>query len=222
MKKQIIKKLLHKLPSSIQYIIEKSFINVKNKDTILKWKENGGIPPPPSVYKQRIVQNYQKISRYNVFIETGTYLGEMIDAQKGYFKKIISIELGEDLWLRATIKFKEYKHISIKLGDSGKILHRVMEEVTEPAIFWLDGHYSEGITAKGELECPIIEELGAIFCTSKLNHIILIDDARYFKGENDYPTIEQLVQYVYSKNPTYNLSVEDDIIRLLPDSTLKN
>jgi hypothetical protein len=44
-------------------------------------------------------------------------------------------------------------------------------------MFWLDRHYSGGFTAKGEKDCPIIEELDAISNGSHLKHSILIDDA---------------------------------------------
>ena len=37
--------------------------------------------------------------------------------------------------------------ISIIQGDSGKILNSITNKLKKPAIFWLDGHYSSGITA---------------------------------------------------------------------------
>ncbi|MCZ7616643.1 MAG: hypothetical protein M5T52_24530 [Ignavibacteriaceae bacterium] len=83
-------------------------------------------------------------------------------------------------------------------GDSGKLLKQLVAKISDPAIFWLDGHYSGFETAKGDIETPIKQELGAIL-NSELNHIILIDDARLFIGQNDYPTIEELKKYILSK-----------------------
>jgi hypothetical protein len=146
-------------------------------------------------------------------IETGTYLGDMVEAQKGKFKNIISIELSVSLFEKARNRFRNDKNVQILQGDSGKVLPNILKEISEPVIFWLDGHYSEGITAKGEKECPIFEEIDAIFDSLDLNHVLLIDDARCFDGNGDYPTIDNLVDYVKSKNVKYSVEVKNDIIR---------
>jgi hypothetical protein len=146
-------------------------------------------------------------------IETGTYYGDMVEAQRSNFTKIFSIELSADLWKKASERFQPYPGIKIMHGDSGVMLHKIMPEISQPALFWLDGHFSEGVTAKGEKDCPIFEELDAIFAFSRQDHVILIDDARYFVGQGDYPTIESLSNYVHSKDPRYKLKVADDIIR---------
>jgi hypothetical protein len=80
-------------------------------------------------------------------------------------------------------------------------------------LFWLDGHYSGGYTAKGSLECPILGEIDGVFSGEIQNHIILIDDARCFVGENSYPTKEDLYSYVLKYNKNYKMSVDCDIIR---------
>ena len=88
-----------------------------------------------------------------------------------------------------------------------------MLKINEPAIFWLDGHYSAGITARGDKDCPIFEELDAIFDKNNFEHILLIDDARLFIGEGDYPTIEELTNYIRIKKKKYRVNVKHDIIR---------
>ncbi|GCC51630.1 hypothetical protein SanaruYs_18570 [Chryseotalea sanaruensis] len=183
------------------------------KIKIYKWKSNGALLPPPHIVKQMTIREYQNRYHYNILVETGTYSGEMVEAQKKRFKRIFSIELGVDLYKKATTRFKNDKNVTILLGDSGKELTKVLLKITEPAIFWLDGHYSSGTTAKGEKECPIVEELAAIFSSKKFNHILLIDDARCFSGEGDYPTIDQLTNYIKSKNANYRVEVKDDIVR---------
>ena len=130
------------------------------------------------------------------------------------FKKIYSIELGADLYLNAKRKFRGADHLEIIYGDSTSILPILLERINEPSIFWLDGHYSGGITAKGDKECPIMEELDAILADKKrLNHIILIDDARCFTGKGDFPAINELTEYIRSKNQKYTIDIKDDIIR---------
>jgi hypothetical protein len=83
------------------------------------------------------------------------------------------------------------------------------------ALFWLDGHYSGGLTAKGEKECPVYEELNSIFA-SPFQHFIFMDNARLFVGNNDYPTIAEMKDFVKLQKTSYYFSIENDCIRLLP------
>jgi hypothetical protein len=89
-------------------------------------------------------------------------------------------------------------------------------------LFWLDGHYSGGITAKGPLDTPIVKELDSILNHSVTGHVILIDDARCFVGENDYPTIDELREILHTERPRWVFEVKDDIIRIheKPDGAL--
>lgn len=182
--------------------------------TFEEWQKNGCPVPPPHVVKQRIIKEYQQRYNYSTLIETGTYLGDMVEAQKSSFKKIISIELSNELYLEAKKRFKNDSNVLIVQGDSGKQLPEILKGITEPAIFWLDGHYSEGKTARGDKDCPIFEELDAIFDHAMYEHVILIDDARYFVGRGDYPTIDALAEYIRGKNQNYKVEVKHDIIRV--------
>jgi hypothetical protein len=161
------------------------------------------------------IEEYRKKFHTETLVETGTYLGEMVEAQRDHFKKIYSIELSEKLFNKAQKRFKAHLHIKILHGDSGIVLNKLMNEIGKPALFWLDGHYSHGMTAKGEKECPVPEELDTIF-KSSLPHIILIDDARLFNGTHDYPTIEQIEEIIRSNKQQYLVEIKDDIIRLTP------
>lgn len=177
------------------------------------WQKSGCPVPPPHIVKQSIIGEYQQKYGYTILVETGTYSGDMVEAQKTRFKKIISIELGIDLYEKARKRFNNDKNVVIVQGDSGKVLPQLLKDINEPIIFWLDGHYSAGITAKGDKECPVFEELAAIFNNNKFNHIVLIDDARCFNGTGDYPAIESLTEYIINKNEKYKVEIKHDIIR---------
>jgi len=179
-----------------------------------KWTLSGKPIPPPHMVKQIIVKAYAAQFGIDIFVETGTYLGEMVGAVKYNFKRIYSIELSHELYENARKKFFKYKHISILNGDSAEVLPEILIYVEEPCLFWLDGHYSGGNTAKGEKETPIMEELKQICAHPVKNHLILIDDAREFTGQNDYPTIESLRTFVGARLPGYGFDVKDDIIRI--------
>jgi len=207
----------HQLKRFLTSLLPKSTVNEYRKKRQNKlfseWEKNGCPNPPPHLVKQKAIREYKDKYNYNVLVETGTYLGDMVEAQKSNFDRLFSIELGADLFKNAKKRFKDDKNVILELGDSGKVLRKVLQQIDEPAIFWLDGHYSAGITAKGDKECPIFEELDSIFDSKNLNHVLLIDDARCFVGEGDYPTIEKLTEYVKSKDARYNVEVKHDIIR---------
>jgi len=178
-----------------------------------RWKENGCPIPPPHIVKQKVIAEYQETYGHTTMVETGTYLGDMVEAQKAIFTRIYSIELSLDLFKKAQKRFKNNDNVVIVHGDSGEVLSTVLTDINEPAIFWLDGHYSAGITAKGEKDCPIFEELNAVLNKKRHNHILLIDDARLFIGKGDYPTIEKLTEYIKRRDENYQVEVKDDIIR---------
>jgi hypothetical protein len=185
----------------------------KDSKIIKKWKRAGCPIPTPHLVKQLAIKKYKHIYEYKILVETGTFRGDMVYAQRKNFEHIYSIELSEKLWADAVTRFQKFNNISIMQGDSGNVLKEIINTLNQPAIFWLDGHYSAGETAKGEKECPIFEELDCIFLNNKFNHVLLIDDARCFNGEGDYPTIEDLTAYIKSKNNKYQLEVKDDILR---------
>ena len=190
------------------------FIFASEKErTLKKWEKAGRPVPPPHYVKQQAIEEYQSATGFSILVETGTFKGDMVFAQKDRFEHIYSIELSQKLYEDAQKRFQQNENVSILLGDSGKVLQVLIKEIKKPAIFWLDGHYSAGETAKGEKECPIYEELSAIFSTPNPGHIILIDDARCFNGTGDYPTIDALTTFIKQKDPGYTVSVKDDLIR---------
>jgi len=196
-------------------LFKKSTI-INHQAQLDEWKKNGRPSPPPHIVKQMAIEEYQQKFNTKILVETGTYLGDMVEAQRDRFDKIYSVELSKKLFQRAVKRFKTYSHINILNGDSGIVLNKLLPGIDTPALFWLDGHYSGGITAKGSKECPVPEELEAIL-KSDLPHIILIDDARLFDGTHDYPTLDEIKQLYKKSNRDHSLTVKDDIIRLIPD-----
>jgi hypothetical protein len=178
------------------------------------WEKQGRPSPPPHIVKEELIRDYAKSFNTTILIETGTYLGDMVHAMKKSFSKIISFELDHQLATQAQNRFAHDSHIQIIQGDSGKLLGEHLAKINVPCLFWLDGHYSGGITAKGALETPIKNELTAILSHPVDGHVILIDDARCFTGENDYPTIDELKSFVAEHKHEHKFSVEHDIIRI--------
>ena len=178
------------------------------------WEKQGRPSPPPHIIKEELIRDYANNFNTQILIETGTYLGDMVHALRKTFSQIISFELDQTLAAEARERFANDTHIQIIQGDSGKLLSEHLANINEPCLFWLDGHYSGGITAKGTLETPIKNELTAILSHPIDGHVILIDDARCFTGENDYPTLQELKSFVAARKPDHKFSVEHDVIRI--------
>lgn len=166
--------------------------------------------------KEDALLSFQKKYALSVFVETGTYLGEMVEIMKPHFEKIYSIELNPSLYRTAVKKFKEDSHITILQGDSGEVLPVILKELHEPCLFWLDAHYSAGITAKAEVFTPVNNELKAILAHEVKDHVILIDDAKDFNGEDGYPLFEALQEEIQHNHPLCMLDVSENIIRIYP------
>lgn len=187
---------------------------VNSELQVLRWKR-GKLDFPPHLLKERVVRRYGKEHALPVFVETGTLYGDMVAATKRRFSKIYSVELDGTLYALAKERFSRWSHITILQGDSADVLKGILGEIDTPCLFWLDAHYSGGITAKGRRETPIVEEVQQILGHYLAQrHVILIDDARLFDGTNDYPTLEELRASVVEQLPNLTMCVQDDIIRL--------
>lgn len=183
----------------------------KNLGKWMAWRLGLNVINPPHPIKQRMVRKYQRASGAKVLVETGTYLGEMVEAQLRHFDLIYSIELSGTLYERARSRFSGSSKVRLVQGDSGVRLPEIVNALDQKAVFWLDGHYSGGITAQAEKDCPVVLELYAILA-SRLDHTILIDDARLFDGTNDYPTLQEIDALLRQHEVRYTLNIEADII----------
>ena len=97
-----------------------------------------------------MLKKYAEDYNLKVFVETGTYYGDTVASLYKYFEETYSIELNRELFEMAQKRFKKKKHIHIIYGDSGKELGNLMTRINTPTLFWLDGHYSGGVTAKSK------------------------------------------------------------------------
>lgn len=180
--------------------------------------------PDYSTKRKIIISLSKKYNCSELFIETGTYMGDTVAFLKDEFNKLISIELSEELAAKAKHRFKNEAKIQIVQGDSTEQLAFLLSSINGPIVFWLDGHYSSEFsigsdhikTGKGHKLTPIMEELNHISKHAVKKHVILIDDARLFDGTGDYPTKGEVERFVKKYLPEFKLSVKNDIIRILP------
>lgn len=213
--KRILKKILKKI--GLFYPIFNLLSKRRQLKELENWENGDRTFPPPHIIKQRTIKEYAARYGCKTPVETGTYLGDMVEAMKGVFTRIYSIELSNELCNDARLRFKGLNHIEIINGDSGDEIKNLICKIHEPALFWLDGHYSGGLTARGKKDTPIFEELAHILKAPLENrHVIIIDDARCFGTDPSYPSLEQLNNFIKSQRQDIEIIVKDDSIRITP------
>lgn len=182
-----------------------------------QWIEAGRPRPIPQACKRVLINEIGQRYALRVLVETGTNFGHTVSSAIGTFETIYSIELDEALWMHASRRFAHRADVRLRRGDSARELQGILAELREPALFWLDAHYSGDGTARGDQDSPIMQELASIAAHQIREHAILIDDARLFVGRDGYPTIEDCRAAVSRWWPTHGYDVHDDVIRVLPE-----
>ena len=177
--------------------------------------QNRPHPSPPHLKRRRIIALANE-HKFESFVETGTYRGDMLAriSKKSSISKITSIELDNRLAEEAQFRFHRDTKITILQGDSGSVLSNITNGLPRPALFWLDGHYSGGVTALGETTTPIFAELQAIDSSKRDSDVLLIDDIRLFNGLDGYPTLEELTDFIHKLNPEWNCVVLGDFLQI--------
>jgi hypothetical protein len=178
------------------------------------WKRRGRPAPAPPHVKHQIVRALVRRAGMRTFVETGTYRGDTLAVVRGDVDCSISIELDEELARRARRRFRRCTDVTILQGDSAVLLPEVVGGLREPAIFWLDGHFSGGVTARGSQVTPIENELASILDPRRPDHCVLVDDARLFDGTDGYPTMDRIAQLVHALRPAWRVHLADDIARI--------
>lgn len=172
--------------------------------------------PPPHIVKCQALAFFAKRFGLKILVETGTYYGDTIEAMRRQFDRVYSIELSKELHKKAQRRFKRARNVELICGDSAIELGKLMAHLDQPTLFWLDGHYSGDLTAKGAKDTPIYEELDHILSAPDRGHVIIIDDARCFGVDLHYPSLEEITAFIRSKRSNVVLVVQDDSIRVTP------
>jgi hypothetical protein len=184
---------------------------------------------PSSEHKRAKILEIAKKFGCGIFVETGTFVGDTVAYMVPHFRSIISIELSHELAERAQRRFLRESRVQILEGDSSEMLRVIVPTLQERGFFWLDGHYSHSCTvdgepletARGAEDTPVLKELAVVLADETHDHVILIDDARLFTGEGQYPTRRAISRVVRSYNRGYEIYREDDVIIVVPPSAIQ-
>lgn len=166
------------------------------------------VSPPIHITKEDL----EKYGIGDIFIETGTYLGETVDMvmETGLYKKIHSIELNDDLYNDLLKKYKNVESLYLWHGDSIDHLKSIVRNLEGPATFWLDAHASGSLEGGKSGGSPVLDELDIIASSPFKDHTIIIDDCRLF-GSAEWSGVskEDAIAKIMSINPEYKIHYLD-------------
>lgn len=149
------------------------------------------------------------------WVETGTYLGDTTEKLASVGNIVYSIEPESNLFENAKNRFRNWESVHIIKGVSECVLPKLLPGLSGDVCFWLDGHFSGGITYKGDQTTPILDELSCI--SEHMSHmdrvVIMIDDARCFskitERDANYPPLDYLVEWARHNGCSWH--IEHDI-----------
>ncbi len=161
---------------------------------ISKMVFGGKLGVPPAWIKRRYLLSLLTEFNPEQFIETGTYLGQTTKLVAGRFPELFidTIEIDHNLFLNAQSNLTSYSpRIKVWHGDSKYILEdAIASRQCNRIFFWLDGHFSNGLTSLGDSETPLLDELEIIssyFASTKKVFFIVIDDFHEISINASYP-----------------------------------
>jgi hypothetical protein len=156
-------------------------------------------------------------------IETGTYRGRGTRLLAELFPTVITIEVAPGLAQAAKKSLAPLSQVTVLEGSSRDVLPGVIDR-DQPTLYWLDGHWSGGVTGGESDQCPVLGELTAIG-EGNPDDCILIDDARLFLAppppphrREQWPTYRELEDAVHTIRPSHQVMVAHDVVIAVPES----
>ena len=149
-------------------------------------------PPSPNFVKLACLLRHSCFRA--TWVETGTYLGHGTLFLSKIASHVHTIEPSNECISRASNVLQGLDNVTMHKGFSEDVFPGLLSTLSGSVCFWLDGHFSGGITTKSTLDTPIKFELREIGRNLNLYNecVVLIDDIREC-GSGDYPPLEYYV-----------------------------
>ena len=184
---------------------------LKNEER--EWVQRQYAVPSPAHIKRAVLQRIGFADA--VWVETGTFMGDTAALLAVNAKAVYTIEPERALYEKAAARFAGSAKVNPLHGLSEEVFPTLLPTLSGTVNFWLDGHYSGGITHQGPTDCPVREELQNI--ENNLGHFtkvaVLIDDVRCFDPSipeyADYPSLDYLVDWARKNQLVWH--IEHDI-----------
>ncbi|MBV9304111.1 MAG: hypothetical protein JOY62_11780 [Acidobacteriaceae bacterium] len=168
----------------------------------------------PHLLMERNIVTTSKRYGLSIFVEAGTYLGDMVDAIRRNFEQVYSIEVSQQLCKKARTRFRKNPNVTILEGSSSVVLSQLIPTLQRPTLFWLD-HYCDDPLEAEDRQPPVLSEISTILEHMAGRFVILSSSAHLF-GTYGLPTVHQVKDLVADTAPNMKLLVENDILRITP------
>lgn len=177
-----------------------------------EWLAKGRPLPAPPAAKRVTLRSYAEAYGLRTLVETGTFRADTVRTLRHDFDLIHSIEIDDSLYADAVKRCAGQANARLHRGDSATVIGPILDKLIDPALFWLDAHYS-GAGTGGHHHHPTAEEVRKV-TERRAGHVVLVDDVRCF-GTADYPPIEIIKEIALAAG--YRCEVRDDVARLTPE-----
>lgn len=118
-------------------------------------------------FAQREIKSLIEKFEIERIIETGSYFGWSAKIFSTFVNKVDSIELNRDYFSRAKRNLEGFGNVNLHLGDSVKVMRKIIDEDEKKLLIFLDAHWQN--------HWPILDELNVIK-EKKLKPVICIHD----------------------------------------------
>lgn len=165
---------------------------------------------PYSYTKARQIRALARRVGAKTLVETGTYLGNTTARVAASFSRVWTIEIDAELHRQASAYLKPRPHVECLLGDASVLLPQVLArpEAVDVLVF-LDGHFSGGVTGRGEMDEPACEEIEMMSPFAEKIRGVIVDDFREF-GRGEWPRRSELIRAFEDHLPGMDFTVHLD------------
>lgn len=183
------------------------------RNEVLEWKKRRYAAPSPAHIKRSVLLRLGIPQA--TWVETGTFMGDTAALLATEASRVFTIEPERGLYEKAASRFAGDGRVKPIHGLSEDVFPSLLPTLSGDVNFWLDGHYSGGITHQGPTDCPVREELANIAANLKKfsRVVVLIDDVRCFNPAvpeyKDYPDLNYLVDWARENQMQWH--IEHDI-----------
>ena len=193
--------------------LSRSIVDLKIWVEHLCWKFFDGRNDTASpLAKRRSILAELHSCNLRVVIETGTFLGDTTHFLASRGNAVVTVEVEPKLAALARVRFDGVANVRVIEGDSERLMADLIADLDQPALFYLDGHYSGSGTGEGQHETPVVKEVEAILRDAPSGSFVIIDDARCFGQLPDYPSLHDFLSSLRDRGID-DAIVQDDSIR---------
>lgn len=191
----------------------RSYWYFRDKKKLAAWENAGQRSPLPLEVKQRIILNLQEKHGLKTFVESGTSVGEMVEAVRWDFQEVYSLENDTDSYISKIRRFVGARNVFFLHGNNVALMRNLLPKLPPPCFFWLNAHFETREVDIEDVVTTLADELHAISQHEfKSQDVILIDGADGF-DEQSIPSLSWVEDWA-SQHGFDTCEVEHGIIRI--------